>query len=133
VYLVDVNAAEALVTMTVSDPDIDDLDQRYRAFHLARGNDLRTGARLGTLLRTAGLDVVVDDRITLTLEMPVGVRPPGFAAADAIVAAGLADAADVERWGAAFARLDAAPTRPSGSLTLHTAIARRPAGGPTGP
>jgi SAM-dependent methyltransferase len=126
VLLVDIDAVDRFLVYEPTDPDLEDLDERYRAFHRTLGNDLRTGSRLGTLLRTAGLDVVAERPITLSMEMPIGVRPPAFAAADAIVAAGLADADDVARWRTAFERIDAAPTRLAGSLTLHTATARRP-------
>jgi SAM-dependent methyltransferase len=126
VYLVDVDAAGTGLSVTPPDPDLDDLDERYRSFHRDRGNDLRTGTRLGALLEAAGLDVVADERSTMVFEPPPGVRPPAHAAIDAIVAAGLADAADVARWEAACERLDARPDRPTVRVILHTAIAHRP-------
>lgn len=37
-----------------ADPDLADLADRYAAWHLARGNDLTVGRRLGALLEAAG-------------------------------------------------------------------------------
>jgi len=42
------------------------------------------------------------------------------------VRAGLADAADVARWDAAFAALDAATERPEVGLGVFAAVCRRP-------
>jgi SAM-dependent methyltransferase len=126
VYLVDVDAAGTGLSVTPPDPDLDDLDARYRAFHLGRGNDLRTGTRLGALLEGAGLELLADERTAVAFEPPPGVRPPAYAAIEAMVAAGLADDADIERWQAACERLDAATQRPTVRVTQHAAIARRP-------
>ncbi len=126
VYLVDVDAAGTGLSVTPPDPDLDDLDARYRAFHRSRGNDLRTGTRLGALLESTGLDVLADERRDLAFEPPPGVRPPAYAAIGAMVEAGLADDADLARWQAACERLDAATVRPIVRVMQHTAIARRP-------
>jgi hypothetical protein len=48
------------------------------------------------------------------------------AAPDELVRAGLADAADVARWDAAFADLDTAPERPEIALRVFAAVCRRP-------
>jgi SAM-dependent methyltransferase len=123
VYLVDIDGPPA--TTALDDADIADLDRRYGEFHLAQGNDLRVGTRLGALLDGAGLDVVRDERTTSSLTVPVGVRPPSLAAADAMVGSGIATPADVERWQAAFARIDARDVRPTVTIVLHMAIGRR--------
>jgi len=44
---------------------------------------------------------------------PPGMRPPSWAARETMVEQGIASADDVRRWEAAFARVDAAPTRPT--------------------
>jgi SAM-dependent methyltransferase len=105
VYLVDVDGT---ATRTLPPhPDADDLARRYVAFHAARGNDIGIGLRIGQLLERAGL-VVEDVQVVCTLmRPPAGVRPPAFAAMDAMVAEGHATADDVARWHAAFAAMDA--------------------------
>ena len=55
------------------------------------------------------------------------MRGPAWAARDELVRAGLADAADVARWDAAFAALDDAADRPDVGLGLFAAVCRRPA------
>jgi 2-polyprenyl-3-methyl-5-hydroxy-6-metoxy-1,4-benzoquinol methylase len=126
VYLVDVDVDGMTLGFEPADADIDDLGNRYRAFHLGRGNDLRTGTRLAQLLASAGLEVVADQRVEEAFAPPPGVRPPPFAAAEAMIADGLADAADIERWRAAFDRVDASPIRPTVTVVRHSAIGRRP-------
>jgi hypothetical protein len=54
------------------------------------------------------------------------MRGPAWAARDELVRAGLADAADVARWDAAFAALDAATERPEVGLGVFAAVCRRP-------
>ena len=56
-----------------------------------------------------------------------GMRSPPWAARAALVSAGLATAQDVARWGRAFDRLDAAPSRPTLFAPMFAAIGRRPA------
>ena len=59
--------------------------------------------------------------------LPSVFRPPSGAARDALAAAGLATADDIERWRAALERLDAAPQRPTAFVALFFAFGRRPA------
>ena len=110
VYLVDVDATA--LRFTGSWPELEDLQQRYREFHRARGNDLSVGLRLGDLLSTAGLAVERYACRAPVLRVPPGMRPPSWAARDEMVAAGFATDADVKRWEDAFARLDSAERRP---------------------
>jgi len=93
-------------------PDEQDLWERYQAFHRARGNDLSVGLRLGDLLTDAGLSVETYAWLAPARRIEPGFRPPSWAAREAMVADGFATEADVERWGAAFARIDAAERRP---------------------
>jgi 2-polyprenyl-3-methyl-5-hydroxy-6-metoxy-1,4-benzoquinol methylase len=78
VYLVDVDATA--LRFTASEPDLEDLHERYREFHRARGNDLSVGLRLGDLLTEAGLTVERYACRAPVLRVPPGVRPPSWAA-----------------------------------------------------
>jgi SAM-dependent methyltransferase len=122
-YLVDVDGT-AIRTLP-EDADLDDLHQRYIAFHAARGNDLRAGLRLGERLERAGLELVDFRGSYLIRPMPPGIRPPSWAAREAMVAAGLATDQDVARWAGAFERLDAEPTRPTVFAPMFAAVGRR--------
>ena len=59
-------------------------------------------------------------------DLPPGVRPPGWAAREAMLAAGLATEADVGRWDRAFQELEAAPVRPTVFAPFFSAVGRRP-------
>jgi len=123
VYLVDIDATALRVTP--SDPDEQDLWERYQAFHRARGNDLSVGLRLGDLLSDAGLSVETYAWLAPARRIEPGFRPPSWAAREAMVADGFANAADVERWEAAFARIDAADRRPWVFPPTLVAVGRR--------
>jgi ubiquinone/menaquinone biosynthesis C-methylase UbiE len=124
VYLVDVDLT-GMRTLD-GDPELDDLVDRYAAFHAARGNDPLIGLRLGKLLANAGLEVVEFAGAYTIIELPPGVRPPLWAARDAMLAEGAASAEDIARWGAAFDRADAATVRPTIFAPLFTGVGRRP-------
>lgn len=123
VYLVDVDLTG--IRIVNSDPDLDDLIERYAAFHAARGNDPMVGLRLGTLLTDAGLETVDFTGHYSIIEMPPGVRPPMWAARDAMVDEGAATPDDVQRWGAAFDRLDEHQVVPTAFAPVFIAIGRR--------
>ncbi|HTF47118.1 MAG TPA: methyltransferase domain-containing protein [Pseudonocardia sp.] len=125
VVLVDVDGTAT--RMHPDDPDLADLTDRYLAFHRARGNHLLAGMQLGWLLEQAGLAVEVFRHIGPLMRIPPGLRPAGWAARDALVVAGFADAADLLRWERAFDRLDRAQPRPWGHVAGFLAIGRRPA------
>jgi SAM-dependent methyltransferase len=120
VYLLDVDGT-ALRTLDI-DPDLEDLLDKYRELHRRRGNDLQTGLRLGKLLTQAGLDVVLHEGRYVIQWFPPGMRPPPWAAREAMVAQGIASEDDVRRWAAAFARMDTAPDRPTGFVPLFVGI-----------
>jgi SAM-dependent methyltransferase len=122
VYLLDVDGTA--IRMLGADPDLEDLLERYRELHRRRGNDLQTGLRLGRLLARAGLDVVLHEGWYTIADLPPGLRPPAWAAREAMVAAGVATEDDVRRWAAAFTRTDAAPERPTGFLPFFVGIGR---------
>ena len=123
VYLVDIDATA--LRLTLSSPELQELDERYREFHRARGNDLSVGLRLGDLLIGAGLTVERYACRAPVLRVPPGMRPPSWAARDQMVAAGFATDADIKRWEEAFARLDAAERRPWLFPASFVAIGRR--------
>lgn len=126
VYLVDVEAGAMRLRPT--DPDLEDLNNRYFQWHASEGNDLSVGLRLGELLADAGLDVEhFSGRYNIVKVLP-GLRPPSWAATEAMVSAGLATAEDVSRWGAALERMDHQPDRPTFFATTFQAYGRRPAG-----
>jgi predicted O-methyltransferase YrrM len=108
------------------DPDVEDLADRYVEWHHQRGNDLTVGLRLAELLRTAGLEIVDYQGRYNIFTPPSGFRPPSWAARDALAAAGLATADDIERWRAALERLDAARQRPTAFVALFFAFGCRP-------
>ncbi len=124
VYLVDVDLTG--MRMLDADPDLADLVDRYAAFHAARGNDPVVGLRLGKFLTSAGLEVAEFTGGYNILEVPPGIRPPLWAARDAMLAQGAATEEDVARWGAAFERLDRAPQRPTMFAPSFTAVGRKP-------
>jgi hypothetical protein len=123
IYLVDADGT-AMRTLP-EDAALEDLHQRYLAFHAARGNDVRAGLRLAERLARAGLEVVAFQGRYVIEPAPVGMRSPPWAARAAMVAARLATEDDVARWRRAFERLDAAPTRPTLFAPIFLAIGRR--------
>lgn len=125
VYLVDVNVTGSHVRPV--DQDIQELTDRYRELHRRRGNDLSVGLRLAELLRAAGLEVLdFQGRYTIA-ELAPGLRGPAWAAREALVEAGLADSADIERWAAAFERADGRRDRPTLFAAVFMGLGRAPA------
>jgi SAM-dependent methyltransferase len=124
VFLVDIDGTA--VRMLDEDPDLDDLDTKYLALHRRRGNDLQTGLRLGRLLTRAGLTVVLHAGSYDILSAPPGMRPPSWAAREAMLAEGVASPEDVQRWEDAFTRMDTAERRPTAFLPQFVAIGAVP-------
>jgi SAM-dependent methyltransferase len=121
VYLVDIDGSA--FHMRPADPDIEELNDRYIRFHAEQGNDLMTGLRLDDLLRAAGLELV-DYRGWYNIVQPQGnVRPPSWAARDAMVAAGVVQPDDLDRYEAALNRI--ADARPTIFAPVFGAVARR--------
>jgi SAM-dependent methyltransferase len=123
VYLVDADGT-ALRVLGI-DPDLADLAERYAELHRRRGNDLQAGLRLRELLESAGLEVEVHEGRYLIAAVPPGLRPPAWAARGVLLAERLATDDDVRRWGAAFERMDASPTRPTTFAPFFVGIGRR--------
>jgi hypothetical protein len=124
-YLVDVDS-RSLRTDPEPDAELEEIAERYRAFHAARGDDLRAGLRLDKLLRGAGLDVEAYEGRYTIMPLPPGLRPPPWAARAAMVEAGFATEADVARWDAAFVRADAVAERPTMFAPTFLAYGRNP-------
>jgi len=124
VYLTDVEMTA--LRMRPSDADVEDQSDRYRQWHSKRGNDVSVGLRLGELLAAAGLEVRRHEGRYQIATAPPGFRPPSWAARDALVADGLASQADLDRWSAAFARLDTMQTRPTMFVPLFMAFGQKP-------
>lgn len=124
VYLIDVDGTG--FRSRPSDPDLDDLNDRYWQWHAQQGNDSSVGLRLAELLAGAGLDVFEFNGRYDIIEPPPGARTPGWAAREALVASGLATEDDVARWEAAFVRSDGMEERPTVFLPIFCAVGRRP-------
>lgn len=125
VYVTDVDGTG--VRSRPTDPDLEDLAQRYWQWHRQQGNDMSVGLRLDELLAGAGLEVVeFSGRFDMS-PMPAGARPPSWAARDVLLAAGLAGPDDISRWEAAFLRSDELEPRPRVFVPMFSAWGRRPA------
>ncbi len=124
VYLVDVEMTA--MRMPDAGTDVLDLAERYLEFHRSRGNDPQIGLRLGELLRSAGLTVLDHRGSYNIMTAPPGMRPPSWAARDAMVTAGLATPDDVSRWQVALERLDSQADRPMLFMPYFTATGQRP-------
>ena len=123
VYLVDVDMTSA--RRLDQEPELD-IDDHYRAFHARRGADLTIGLRLGSLLEGAGLEVERYRCVSKVQRLPVGMRGPQWAAREAMVAEGIATPEDVDRWDAAFERMDRGPERPWTFIPIFVAVGRQP-------
>lgn len=124
VYLVDVDLTATRLRPVP--PELADLVEAYVGFHRHLGNDPQVGLRLADLATDVGL-VIEDFRGWYTImEVPPGLRPPAWAARDAMVDSGVISRADVERWGSAFQRLDDEPQRPRMFAAMFAAVCRRP-------
>jgi SAM-dependent methyltransferase len=123
VYLVDVDLTG--IRVLDADPDLYDMVERYAEFHRSLGNDPSVGLRLGKMLEAARLDVVHFSGTYTIIPMPSGLRPPAWAAREAMVAQGTVTEQDIARWGAALERSDAAPVRPTLFAPNFLAIGRR--------
>ena len=123
VYLADVDLTA--IREIPEDPELV-LHQRYAEFHASLGNDPTVGLHLGDLLEGAGCTVERFQAVGRVLQLPLGVRPPSWAARDAMVASGLVTADDVARTGAALDRIEASGVSPRVALASYVAIGRKP-------
>jgi SAM-dependent methyltransferase len=123
-YLVDVDLDAT--RSSPADPDIKEQFERYAAFHGALGNDVRMGARLGALVRAAGLEVAEHrgtfQRVPAMLLADGG---PLVSAQDAMIAEGILKEDEVDGWAAARERFAAQPDAEMWFATF-IAIGRKP-------
>ena len=123
VYLVDVDLTA--IRQVDGDPELDDQVDRYVEFQRRRGNDVAVGLRLRHLLEGAGLEPLAYEGRYAIVRPPPGMRPPSWAAREAMVAEGVATADDVQRWAAAYERTDAQPVRPTVFAPTFLAVGRK--------
>jgi precorrin-6B methylase 2 len=123
VYLVDVDLTA--VRLLDADPDLHDLQPKYVAFHRARGNDPAVGLRLSQLLSGADLEVRAFVGRYAIVPVAGGTRPPAWAAREALLADGIASAADIARWGAALDRMDVSGVKPTVFAPNFIALGQR--------
>jgi SAM-dependent methyltransferase len=124
VYLVDVDLTG--MRMLNSDPDVADTFDTYVEFHRRRGNDPMVGLRLGEFARKAELEDVEHHGAYTVIAVPPGLRPPPWVARDLMLADGVITQEVVDRWAAAFDRLDKQAERPTLFASRFWAIGRRP-------
>jgi SAM-dependent methyltransferase len=122
-FIVDVDGGAMRLRPT--EPEFEEMNEAYRRFHASLGNDLEVGLRLGGLLEAAGLEVIEFRGRYQIISAPPGLRPPPWAAREAMVAAGFATAADIERWDAALNGVNAVPR--TLFAPQFSAVGRRPA------
>ena len=127
VYLVDVDATAMRFHPPDSVGSLPELADAYLEFHARRGNDLSVGLRLGELLVRAGLEDVLHRGQYAILRPPPGMRPPSWAAREAMLADGVIGPDDVERWEADFARLDRGGVDVTMFVPSFSAWGRKPA------
>jgi precorrin-6B methylase 2 len=123
VYLVDVDLTS--IRLLDAGNGLSDLQEKYAQFHRARGDDPQIGLRLARLLTAADLEVLTFVGRYTIITAPPGLRPPAWAARDAMLSEGAVTEADLARWEAAFAAADAAPTRPTIFVPNFVAVGRR--------
>ncbi len=122
-YLVDIDGPA--MRSRPAGADMTDLSARYWDFQTARGNDMAVGLRLGELVTGAGLELVEHRGWYDIFAAPPGLRTPAWAARHAMVAAGHATEADLDRWGAYFERFDKGEVELTLFVALFSAIGRR--------
>lgn len=123
VYLVD--TVYSAMRTRPADPDLEHLEAAYARWHAQRRNDLSVGLRLAELLEGAGLEVTHFAGVYQILTTPPGLRSPAWAAREAMVASGVATPDDVDRWAAAFDRIDGLEKRPTLFAPVFAAAGRR--------
>jgi ubiquinone/menaquinone biosynthesis C-methylase UbiE len=107
------------------DQAVTELVDRYAEFQVQRGGAIQVGLHLDELLEGAGLEVMAYQGIADVVKLPHGVRGPAWAAREAMVAAGVVTAEEVERWGEHLAGVEAAGTTITLFAPRYLAVGRR--------
>lgn len=93
--------AESDLTAIRLDPpnaDVSDLNDRYIAYLRSVGRNPATGPTMGSTLLKSGFELMGRHADYVMPPVGRGVRPPAWAAREAMVEAGMATPADVDRW-----------------------------------
>lgn len=125
VLLVDVDMTA--VRLRPDDVAFGELMERYSQFQLKRGAALQVGLHLDELLEGAGLEVLAYQGIADVVTLPVGVRGPGWAAREAMLADGVVTQRELDAWGARFDAIEASGERTTLFAPRYLAVGRRPA------
>ncbi len=126
VYLVDVEAS-GIRAIPERAAAMNELSDRYRAFHTSLGNDLSVGLRLGELLENAGLEQVDHRGRYAIVKPPPGMRPPMWAAREQMLAAGFVTQDELDAWAAEFEAHDRGELPMTLFIPGFFAFARKPA------
>ena len=98
----------------------------YTRWQESRGADLTIGSRLGPMAEEAGLVVEACEFGGAVIRLPTGVRPPAWAAREAMLADGVVTAEQLAGWERDLAELDTRPVRPWLAPPDWRVLARRP-------
>lgn len=119
--------AESDLTANRIDPpiaDLADLTDRYVDYLRSVGRNPAAGPEMGSTLLRAGFELAGRHAEYVMPPPGRGVRPPSWAAREAMVAAGIATADDVTRWDRALT--DHHPNAVSYFVALHLIVGRAP-------
>lgn len=119
--------AESDLTANRIDPpnvDISDLTDRYIAYLRSVGRNPAAGPVMGSTLLSAGFELAGRHAEYVMPAPGRGVRPPSWAAREAMVDAGIASADDVTRWDRALT--DHVDNAVSYFVALHLVVGRTP-------
>ncbi|HEX9969119.1 MAG TPA: hypothetical protein VGB03_03195, partial [Acidimicrobiales bacterium] len=124
-YLVDSDGS-AFRSERPLDPDLEDLMDRYWQMLADKGCERLAGPRLGAYAEDAGLEVVARYPRIDAIPLLPGLRPPAWAARQAMLDSGHCTDDDVARWEAAFERNDAAGAANVLFGPMYVVVARNP-------
>jgi SAM-dependent methyltransferase len=129
IYVVDVDLTGGRVDPAAD--DMTDLLDRYVAHLADSGRDPTVGPTLGSLVRAAGFEQV-DRWAHVQIPPPAALaelRPPAWAARDAMIESGHATADDVERWDRALTEFASVAATGDAAyfMPVYCVVARRPA------
>ncbi len=117
--------AESDLTATRSDPpdpDLTDMLDRYVGYLRSVGRNPAAGPALGSVLAASGFEVIARQAGYFMPPPSTSVRPPAWAAREAMCDAGFADHDDIARWDHALDR--ATKTRIAAFIAFHLVVAR---------